>query len=181
MNMNSGRDIVGQMVDEMNLTPARADFLNQQQPSPMMGQMPQMPMQQSPFGGMPMQQQAPQMMGGMAPMPDMSAEQQLQMMQSMGANGGDDETTTNISQYQQSESEQRAPETTLEMICRIGKGPLIVGVLFVIFSLKYIDDIIRQILPSFLSGKELYYLIAKAVFVGSAYMLSRLFVEDDTC
>jgi hypothetical protein len=188
MNPNgAGRDIVGDMMNEMNLTPDRAAFLQQQSQMPMQGggmmQMPQMPMQGGGAGmmpGMPMQMPSmqPDISGGMSP------DQQLQMMQAMGS-GADDETTTDVSQYQQSESEQRAhetePESTVEMICRIGKGPLIVGLLFVIFSLKYVDDIIRQILPAFLESKEIYFLLAKAVFVGAGYMLTRVFVEDDTC
>lgn len=161
------RGIVDDMVNEMGLTPAMADQLQQQQAngnysSGMSG------------GGM--------SGGGMPGTP----EEQMRLMDA--AQRGQPmpmpqyEESTDESSEASTESDldlEKAglagkPKSMLDNMMEYLRDPLIIIVLYIILSLTQVDKLIKQVLPAMVSGHTYYYLGTKGLLLGIAFLLSRL-------
>lgn len=154
-------DIVGQMANEMHLT---GDMLNTLQQQQMMG------------GGMPGMQ--PGMVGGQD-FSHLSPEQQMAMMDSFNRQAArrsapiPDDLSSEISSRSSSSD---GSVSMADSIVSYLKAPIIVMVIFILFSLAQFDSILKPLLPLLLSG-GMYYIALKGACAGLAFLLVRLVVN----
>ena len=170
---NNASDIVTSMVNEMGLTPSRAEFLQNQQGQPL-----NMPAAQG-------------MMPGGPEYPD--PESQLEMMEtaargepeSYRARGPpaqvryqDEEQDEQEDEEDQDEPEVTPPpESFFDRLLRYLKIPVIVALLFVLFSLPYTNTVFQQILPAVILGSSTYFLMVKTALVGLSFAVVHLAIE----
>ena len=194
------QDIVSEMAREMNLNPSMLDSLQQQQQqaggygAPVGG--PGMPSGGGPPGvggpGMPPGGGAPGGFGQMSP------EQQMAMLQAAQQPPMQQQQQMPPQQYEETSSEDStessgsaSAEMNLDKLGLTGKqksvfdnilsklkGPLVVVVLFVIFSLAQVDGLFKQVLPAVINNNTYYYLGLKGLAVGVVYLGSSLFIEE---
>lgn len=69
-------------------------------------------------------------------------------------------------------------KTMFETVISKLKAPLVVTLLFIIFSLVQVDGIFRQFLPPIILSNNYYYLAIKGLVVGAFYLASSLFIEE---
>ena len=161
--MNS--DIVTSMVNEMGLTPARADYLQGQQNNPIDSQLQMMDnlASQEPQQMMPQQQQM---------------QQQHQMPpQQMPYEDEDDEIMSNRSYDQIPPKVEKPPMSWLDTLLLYLKTPTIVAFIFLIFSLPYTGQLITQILPQFIASNGTYLLLLKSILVAVCFSMVHLLIE----
>jgi hypothetical protein len=168
----SGNDIVTSMVNEMGLTPSRAEFLQNQQGQPLNMQ----------TGGM-----MPPGMGG-----EDYPESQLEMMESAARGDPEPYRAAPVQpasrrapvqeeepeyEEEEEEEEEKVESSFFDRLLRYMKTPVIVGLIFVLFSLPYTNTVFQQILPAVLFGNSTYYLLIKTVLVGLSFALVHLAIE----
>jgi hypothetical protein len=172
---NNGSDIVTSMVNEMGLTPSRAEFLQNQQGQPL-----NMPPAQG-------------MMPGGQEYPD--PESQLEMMETAARGEPEAYRARGPPQqvrYQDDEQDEEEdaeddgdegpevkppPESFFDRMLRYLKIPVIVALLFVLFSLPYTNTLFQQFLPAGILGNSTYFLLVKTVLVGLSFALVHLAIE----
>jgi hypothetical protein len=184
----SSRDIVNQLTEEMGMN---QQMLQQMQQMPQQMPMQQMPMQQMPMQQMPMQQMP--MQQGSVDFSQLSPEQQILMMQqNMEKPQTEPQQAAKPDQWDDSSSESSSSSTSggsaemnldklglngnngfFETFLNYIKDPLIVVIIFILFSLTQVDNIFVQFLPKFLSS-GLYYLIIKGSLCGVLFFLTKL-------
>lgn len=167
--MHNG-DIVSNMVNEMGLTPARADYLQGQQNAPPQMMQPGYPDSQL------------QMMDNMAAQEPLPMQQQQQQMPMQQQNQQqymppyEDEEESNMS-YDLEPEKPLPPASWLDTLIMYLKTPSIVAFIFLIFTLPYTSTLIAQILPQFLVSSSTYFLLMKTILVGISFSLVHLLIE----
>jgi len=155
----SGPDIVTNMVNEMRLTPERAEFLQQQQN------------QLNNSGNF--QQMTPEMQMKMMQMASQPQQQQPPPPQY------DSDTASTSTQSTVSEdNNNKHTQSTFDNIMNYLRTPLIIAVLFIIFNLIQVDGLIKQLMPAIIKNSMYYYLSVKGLLVGGSYLLTRLVIEE---
>lgn len=190
------QDIVSEFVDQMNLTPAMADQLQNQQYS--QGGM------DPGAGGMGMGMGMGTGMGTGMALPTTPEEQmrlinsaqhpqsppppplsQQQYTDEPAANDSYEISTASTSDTAESESGidlekvglGGPQKTMMDSIFDYLKDPLLIIVLFVIISLTQVDQLIRRVLPALITGNVWYYLFTKAFLMGLTFLLSKLVIH----
>lgn len=181
------QDIVSEFVDQMNLTPAMAEQLQNQQYSQGGGG----------GGGMGMNNGM-----GMSALPTTPEEQmrlmnaaqnpapppQFQPQQYADEPMQDDPyevstaSTTDTAESEDGLNLEKVglggpQKTMMDTIFDHLKDPLLIIVLFVIISLTQVDQLIKKILPALITGNVWYYLFTKAFILGLTFMLSKLVIH----
>jgi len=162
-------DIVTNMVNEMGLTPARADYLQGQQNNPIDSQLQMMDnlASQEP-------QYAPQQMMN----PQQQQQQQHQMPpQQMPYDDEEDDIISNRSYDQMPLKVEKPPMSWLDTLLLYLKTPTIVAFIFLIFSLPYTGQLITQILPQFIASNGTYLLLLKSILVAVCFSMVHLLIE----
>lgn len=160
-------DIVAQMAGEMNLTGDMLTAMQQQQQMGMTG-MPGM------GGGM---------AGGMPDISQLSPEQQMAMMdaynrQAAGVGSGqpmlqpDDASSVSSSSSSMSDTAGSWTDNIVSYL----KAPVIVMVIFILFSLTQLDGVLKPLLPLILAG-GLYFTALKGALAGLTFLLIRLVIN----
>lgn len=162
-------DIVGQMVQQMGLTPQMAEQLQYQQGgmAPNQGQ-----------GGM----------GGLPTTPEeqmrlmQAAQQPMQQQQQQQPMYEESETDTESTASTESDVDlDRAglgtkSQSFMDNIMGYLRDPLIIMVLFVIFNLTQVTDLVKKALPATVTGNVYYFLAVKALLMGVSFLTSKLVI-----
>lgn len=176
------QDIVSEFVDQMNLTPAMAEQLqNQQQYSQGgmdpgaggmgMSALPTTPEEQMRLMNAAQHPMPPPQQYADEPMPDdpyeVSTASTTDTAESEGGLGLDLEKV----------GLGGPQKTMMDTVFDHLKDPLLIIVLFVIISLTQVDQLIKKVLPALITGNVWYYLFTKAFFLGLTFMMSKLVIH----
>jgi hypothetical protein len=182
----SNQDIVSEMMGQMNLSPAMAEQLQNQQAGGYH------PMGEAPGGGMDGLPHTPEeqmrLMQSASQYEQQSQQsQQPQYQQQNDQQQNDQYDSSSVSSSQATaesdldlEKAGLAVGTSKTLIDTIGeylKDPLIVIVFYVIISLTQVDTLIRKVLPAIISQNVYYYLGTKAFLLGLAFLISKLILR----
>jgi hypothetical protein len=178
------QDAPTEMIREMGLDPQMLDKMQQQQ------QYEQQPHQQH-------QQHQPHQPGMQDPgFQHLSAQQQMEYMnyqqrmqqqaqaQAQAQAPPEYDETSTVTSTESSEMDLNklglsgGKKTLFDIIISKLKGPLVVAILFIIFSLIQVDGIFRQFLPPMILGNSYYYLAIKGLVVGAFYLATSLFIDE---
>ena len=160
------RDIVTNMVNEMGLTPARVDYLQNQQGQPlnMPSQHEMQPPQDYPESELEMMEKSAAYEP--APMAYQERRPQQQFME---------EEEEQVEE--QDEREEVKQETTFDKLLRYLKTPVIVALIFALFNLSYTNNMIQQFLPAVILGSGTYLLAFKSLLVAMSFSMVHYLIE----
>lgn len=151
-------DIVGQIANEMNLTGDMLDAMQQQQIAGMQGGM----------AGVPdISQLTPQQQMAMMDRYNQQASQQVPQQVYDGQSDSSSDTSSSDLGL------NGKPMGWMDSLVDKLKNPIIVVVIFIIFSLTQFDGLIRPMLPVILNS-GFYFLTVKALCAGVTFLLTQL-------